>query len=119
MLFHGSPGTGKTTTALAIAHQLFGPLYKSRVLELNASDERGINVVRTKIKSFASQAVGAGAPGFPCPPYKIIILDEAVSVCPPPHTHAHPKHPPGHGRGREERVSSLVGQRKRSSRPQV
>ncbi|XP_026434917.1 replication factor C subunit 2-like [Papaver somniferum] len=83
MLFYGPPGTGKTTTALAIAHQLYGPeLYKARVLELNASDDRGINVVRTKIKNFAAIAVGsAGRQGpYPCPPYKIIILDEADSM---------------------------------------
>ncbi|KAF6253278.1 putative replication factor C 37 kDa subunit [Scenedesmus sp. NREL 46B-D3] len=81
LLFYGPPGTGKTSTALAIARQLYGPeLMKTRVMELNASDERGINVVRSKVKAFASGAVGQPVPGYPCPPYKLLILDEADSM---------------------------------------
>ncbi|KAG6885998.1 hypothetical protein C0993_006114 [Termitomyces sp. T159_Od127] len=86
MLFYGPPGTGKTSTILALARQLFGPdNFKNRVLELNASDERGITIVREKIKTFArqtplTQTVSSDGKTYPCPPYKIIILDEADSM---------------------------------------
>ncbi|KAK3693838.1 P-loop containing nucleoside triphosphate hydrolase protein [Podospora appendiculata] len=85
MLFYGPPGTGKTSTILALAKELYGPeLMKSRVLELNASDERGISIVREKVKDFARMQLTNPPPGYkaryPCPPYKIIILDEADSM---------------------------------------
>ena len=85
MLFYGPPGTGKTSTILALAKELYGPeLMKSRVLELNASDERGISIVREKVKNFARIAVSTptnlSSSTYPCPPYKIIILDEADSM---------------------------------------
>ncbi|CAG8601513.1 4429_t:CDS:2, partial [Cetraspora pellucida] len=78
MLFYGPPGTGKTSTILALSRELYGPkLMKSRVLELNASDERGIQVVREKVKNFARTVVSNRTNDYPCPPYKIVILDEA------------------------------------------
>lgn len=85
MLFYGPPGTGKTSTVLALAKELYGPeLVKSRVLELNASDERGISIVREKVKDFARMQLTNPPPGYkskyPCPPFKIIILDEADSM---------------------------------------
>lgn len=85
MLFYGPPGTGKTSTILALAKQLYGPeMIKSRVLELNASDERGIAIVRDKVKNFArmqlTNPTASYKEKYPCPPFKIIILDEADSM---------------------------------------
>ncbi|KAL8944182.1 MAG: hypothetical protein Q9216_000606 [Gyalolechia sp. 2 TL-2023] len=85
MLFYGPPGTGKTSTILALAKELYGPeMFRSRVLELNASDERGISIVREKVKDFARMQLSNPPPyykdKFPCPPYKIVILDEADSM---------------------------------------
>ncbi|PVU99238.1 hypothetical protein BB559_000904 [Furculomyces boomerangus] len=81
LLFYGPPGTGKTSTILAFSRELFGPeLVKSRVLELNASDERGIQVIRNKVKNFAQSVSNATVPGYPCPPFKIVVLDEADSM---------------------------------------
>jgi replication factor C subunit 2/4 len=60
LLFYGPPGTGKTSTILALANELYGPkLMKSRVLELNASDERGIQIVRDNVKNFSRTTVTA------------------------------------------------------------
>ena len=85
MLFYGPPGTGKTSTILALAKELYGPeMFRTRVLELNASDERGISIVREKVKDFARMQL-SNPPlhykdTYPCPPYKIVILDEADSM---------------------------------------
>jgi replication factor C subunit 2/4 len=81
LLIYGAPGTGKTSSILALCNQLYGPeRVNERVIELNASDERGINVVRGKIISFAKVAIGTSDPKYLCPPYKIIILDEADAM---------------------------------------
>lgn len=76
LMFAGPAGTGKTTSALALAKELFGETWKQNFNELNASDERGINIIRGKIKDFARTAP-MGKAGF-----KIIFLDEADSLTP-------------------------------------
>lgn len=72
LLFVGPPGTGKTTVALCIARHLYGNSWREFTLELNASDERGIDVIRNKVKTFSQffdRSLGV--------PFKLVILDEA------------------------------------------
>ncbi len=76
LLFAGPAGTGKTTSAIALARELYTDVWKQNFNELNASDERGIQVVRTKIKEFArTSPIGETS-------FKIIFLDEADALTP-------------------------------------
>ncbi|MEK6840500.1 MAG: replication factor C small subunit [Nanoarchaeota archaeon] len=76
LLFAGPAGTGKSTLALITVKELFGKNWHENYLELNASDERGINVVREKVKNFArTKSIGNV-------PFKIIFLDEADALTP-------------------------------------
>ncbi len=76
LLFAGPAGTGKSTVALIIVKELFGQNWRENYLELNASDERGINVVREKVKNFArTKSLGNVS-------FKVIFLDEADALTP-------------------------------------
>jgi len=74
LLFSGPAGVGKTSLSLVIARKLFGDSWHSNFLELNASDERGIDIIRNKVKDFArTRAIGDV-------PFKIIYLDECDAL---------------------------------------
>ena len=72
--FCGPPGTGKTTAAMALTRDVFGPEFRNNLLEMNASDERKLESIRTKVKQFARTSPYGDAK------FKIIFLDEADAL---------------------------------------
>jgi replication factor C small subunit len=82
LLLAGIPGTGKTTVALCIARELFGQNWRTFTLELNASDERGIDTVRDRIKDFSRYSRAA----FGNVPFALVILDESDQMTGPAQT---------------------------------
>src|SRR5215813_14904307 len=82
LLFAGPPGVGKTTTALCIARHLLGEDWRKDTLELNASDERGIKMVRERVKSFAAVFKLVTGSHNEQKMYRLMILDEADEMTP-------------------------------------
>ncbi len=74
LLFAGPAGVGKTTAAIAMSKELYGDTWQDNIMELNASDERGIDVVRVKIKDFARTRAVENVP------FKVIYLDESDAL---------------------------------------
>lgn len=78
LIFFGPSGCGKTSTIISLAKDIFGiENYSDRIIELNASDERGINIIREKIKTYSKQSIKDIKDA---PPWKIIVLDEADTM---------------------------------------
>ncbi|CAI0393162.1 unnamed protein product [Linum tenue] len=80
LLLYGPPGTGKTSTILAVARKLYGSEYRKMILELNASDDRGIDVVRQQIQDFASSQSFSFFICSPRASVKLVLLDEADAM---------------------------------------
>lgn len=80
MILTGTPGTGKTTTLLCLMHKLYGPYVKDAVLELNASDDRGIHSINTNVLNFCNYMLPYKNEKTPYADHKLIIFDEADNM---------------------------------------